>query len=118
VVVEAREKDADEVSVSSYETGHENPDEEEGQEEETDGDLPPAPPPHDEPPASSDISASTASTPMAVLTRQKSVHVSLQPTFSPTPPVLDDNEMHAPWGSGGRGKKRAVVVALSLFFAI
>ena len=109
VVVEAREKDADEASVSSYETGHENPDDEE---EETDEDSPPAPPPHDEPPAPSDISASTASTLTAVPTRRKSVRVSLQPTFSPTPPALDDDETHMPWGGGEAwGKKRSVAAA-------
>ena len=73
--------------------------------------MPPVPPPHNKPPASSDISMSTASTLMVVLTQWKSVCVLLQPTFSPTPPVLDDNNMHVPW-SGGEvwGKKLAVVV--------
>jgi hypothetical protein len=38
--------------------------------------------------------------------RRKSVRVSLQPTFSPTPPAIDDTEdeaeegsRHAPWSS-------------------
>jgi hypothetical protein len=90
---EAVGKDTDEVSVSSYETGHENPDEEEEEEE----GLPPPPPPHDHP--ASDVSASSTSTQTpAVPARRKSVRVSLQPTFSPTPPAFDDDETHAPWG--------------------
>lgn len=41
--------------------------------------------------------------------RRKSVRVSLQPTFSPTPPAIDDDDddgdgegAYAPWGRGGR----------------
>ena len=49
----------------------------------------------------SDISASTASssTPTAPQQRRKSVRVSLQPTFSSTPPALDEDEDvdHGPW---------------------
>jgi len=108
----SKEKDTDEASISSYETGHENPDEE-------DDDTPPTPPPHDDHhPAASDLSASTASTqtPTATATpaaRRKSVRVSLQPTFSPTPPALDDDdETRAPWSDGEDstwGRKRGAV---------
>ena len=71
--MEARENDVDKVSVLSYETRHENPNDKEGQEEETDGDSPPVPPPYNKPPALSDISVSTTSMPMAVLTQWNSV---------------------------------------------
>ncbi|KAJ7276644.1 hypothetical protein C8J57DRAFT_1309950 [Mycena rebaudengoi] len=60
----------------------------------------------------SDLSASTASTPTSGLPtvgapqRRKSVRVSLQPTFSATPPAIDEDEddedgqnRHAPWGN-------------------
>lgn len=107
-----REKEEDESSsVSSYETGHENPGEEETERED---DTPPKPPPHDQP--SSDVSGSTSSTQTASvpIPARKSVRVSLQPTFSATPPAFeDDDESHAPWGGqegtreeGERGKKK------------
>ena len=51
----------------------------------------------------SDVSASTASLTGtgAGVARRKSVRMSLQPTFSPTPPALDDDEDVA-WGRSGR----------------
>lgn len=100
-----KENDSDEVSVSSYETGHENVDEEEA--------SPPPPPPHNAP--ASDVSASTTSTRMAVKpARRKSVRISQQPTFSPTPPALDDDELLGPWSNNteepiwGKSTRRAV----------
>ncbi|KAN0133497.1 hypothetical protein V8E53_008665 [Lactarius tabidus] len=55
-----------------------------------------APPAKDD----SDVSASTASLGTGT-TRRKSVRMSLQPTFSPTPPALDEDENEA-WGRSGR----------------
>jgi hypothetical protein len=78
------------TSISSYETGRESPFEEE-----------PAP---EVPPASRyDAESSTVST-ETPLARRKSVRVSLQPTFSPTPPALEDDDTHGryPWNSSGR----------------
>ena len=60
----------------------------------------PAPPGKDD----SDVSGSTASLGTgtgARTTRRKSVRMSLQPTFSPTPPALDEDEDEA-WGRSGR----------------
>lgn len=111
----------DEASLSSYETGHE------GFEDETE--TAPPPPPHDRDPThhrplnvnggppeihirtnvkgTSDISASSASTEAPLPPRRrKSVRVSLQPTFSTTPPALDDHEYgdrHAPWEDASQG---------------
>lgn len=87
---------ADTASISSYETGHEN------FAEESDSMAAPPPPPHDEKPlttSGSDMSNSTAST--AGPARRKSVRMSLPPTFSATPPAIDDDEdargRHHPW---------------------
>lgn len=68
------------TSISSYRTAEESPIE--------GGSTPPAP--------QHDTESSTET-----LTRRKSVRVSLQPTFSPTPPALDDDETHGryPWNS-------------------
>ncbi|KAJ6523345.1 hypothetical protein B0H19DRAFT_1201898 [Mycena capillaripes] len=122
----------DAASISSYETGHEtfNEDGDETEHEEDHG-KPPPPPPHeytngtvlhDSPVehniliedygyGGSDLSASSASTqigaPSTGPKRRKSVRVSLQPTFSTTPPAIyDDTEdeeggesRHAPWSS-------------------
>ncbi|KAJ7472167.1 hypothetical protein FB451DRAFT_1252057 [Mycena latifolia] len=125
----------DGASISSYETGHETFEDEEGEETEHEEEHPPPPPPHEygvnggvlhESPietsgnnliedygyGGSDLSASSASTAPAVPQRRKSVRVSLQPTFSATPPAIDEDEdddeeggdRHAPWGDGpGRG---------------
>ncbi|KAJ6489178.1 hypothetical protein C8R47DRAFT_1125246 [Mycena vitilis] len=121
----------DAASISSYETGHEtlNDDGDETEtEREEDHEKPPPPPPHeygngtvlhDSPVQAnnliedygyggSDLSASSASTqtgaPSGAPKRRKSVRVSLQPTFSPTPPAIDyeteeeaDQGRHAPW---------------------
>ncbi|KAF7333501.1 hypothetical protein MVEN_02366300 [Mycena venus] len=121
----------DAASISSYETGHEAFDEDGDEtEHEEDHGKPPPPPPHeygngtvlhDSPIehnnliedygyGGSDLSASSASTPTdgarAVPQRRKSVRVSLQPTFSTTPPAIEDDTeddeggggRHAPWG--------------------
>ncbi|KAF8198200.1 hypothetical protein K438DRAFT_2016305 [Mycena galopus ATCC 62051] len=122
----------DAASISSYETGHEsfNEDGDETEHEDDHG-KPPTPPPreygngtilHDSPVPNnhnliedygyggSDLSASSASTQTgapAVPQRRKSVRVSLQPTFSATPPAIDDytedeeeeGNRHAPWSS-------------------
>ncbi|KAG1824925.1 uncharacterized protein BJ212DRAFT_555385 [Suillus subaureus] len=71
------------TSISSYRTAEESPIE--------GGSTPPAP--------QHDTESSTIST--ETPTRQKSVRVSLQPTFSPTPPALEDDEAHGryPWSS-------------------
>ncbi|KAG1717720.1 uncharacterized protein EDB91DRAFT_1212236 [Suillus paluster] len=76
------------TSISSYDTAQESPVEGE-----------PAPEPQ-VPPAPQHDTESTAST-ETPLARRKSVRVSLQPTFSSTPPALDDDEAHAryPWSS-------------------
>lgn len=123
---------ADSASISSYETGHESFDDGEGDETEHEHSpepkahpLPPAPPPHSPMPLrvpdnqhllqsslnsnhlGSDLSTSTASTELASSSpkRRKSVRVSLQPTFSPTPPALesDDESDHAPWNGKSTG---------------
>jgi len=78
------------TSISSYATGRESPFEEE---------LAP-----EAPPASQhDTETSTISTEMP-LARRKSVRVSLHPTFSPTPPALEDDETQGryPWNPSGR----------------
>ncbi|KAF7340852.1 hypothetical protein MSAN_02114700 [Mycena sanguinolenta] len=117
----------DAASISSYETGHETFEDGEETEHEEDHGKPPTPPPHeygngtvlhDSPIKSnnpliedygyggSDLSASSASTQTgapAVPQRRKSVRVSLQPTFSTTPPAIDEADedeeggRHAPW---------------------
>ncbi|KAG1838228.1 hypothetical protein C8R48DRAFT_838642 [Suillus tomentosus] len=71
------------TSISSYRTAEESPIE--------GGSTPPAP--------QHDTESSTVST--ETPTRRKSVRVSLQPTFSPTPPALEDDEAHGryPWSS-------------------
>jgi len=66
----------------------------------------------------SDVSASTVSTGTgagAAAVRRKSVRMSLQPTFSPTPPALDEDEDEAwdrsgrPWGVARNGGENAGV---------
>jgi len=93
----------DAASISSYETGHEDFDEEPELSA-----VPPPPPPHDEKldtsvTIGSDLSSSTATTATAPV-RRKSVRMSLPPTFSATPPALDDNDeetrgRYNPWSS-------------------
>lgn len=71
----------------------------------------------------SDVSASTMSTeaPLPALPRRKSVRVSLQPTFSPTPPAIDDDDdgegatgasgsgRHPPWsGTKANGNEKSI----------
>ncbi|CDO76832.1 hypothetical protein BN946_scf185033.g29 [Trametes cinnabarina] len=113
--MEARRK-SDASSISSYETGHEEFDEEVSPADST---LAP-PPPHDDQhihhtALGSDISHSTASTASTAgpPARRKSVRMSLPPTFSATPPAIDDTDededadgtpgkrRHEPWSSRG-----------------
>jgi hypothetical protein len=70
------------TSMSSYRTAEESP---------IEGSTPSA--------LHHDTESSTVST--ETPTRRKSVRVSLQPTFSPTPPALEDDEAHSryPWSS-------------------
>lgn len=107
-------KDEDDISsVSSYETGHETFDVDDagdGFNKQKDH-PPPPPPPHDK--EDSDISGASTSTPTYPTTapsnsnfmntqRRKSVRVSLQPTFSPTPPAFEDDDREYTWHSGDR----------------
>lgn len=75
------------TSISSYRTAEESP---------IEGESTPSAPQHDT--ESSTVSTETP-------TRRKSVRVSLQPTFSPTPPALEDDEAHGryPWNSTKKG---------------
>ncbi|KAK7039341.1 hypothetical protein R3P38DRAFT_2613630 [Favolaschia claudopus] len=127
----AQDDSDDGASISSYETGIETfNDDGDETEHELDHGKPPTPPPHeyanghipfhDSPVqiqtqqliedygyGGSDLSASSASTPTGSTVapqRRKSVRVSLQPTFSTTPPAIDDTDdeddtesRHAPW---------------------
>jgi hypothetical protein len=79
--------------------------------------APPAPAPAPPGKEDSDVSASTASLSTetgAGVARRKSVRMSLQPTFSPTPPALDEDEDEAwgrsgrPWGVVGNGKANGI----------
>ncbi|KAJ6632158.1 hypothetical protein B0H10DRAFT_1976355 [Mycena sp. CBHHK59/15] len=122
---DAQDDSDDAASMSSYETGHEAFDDE-GDETEHEEHAP-APPPHefgngrvlhhspvennslieDFGYGGSDLSASSASTQTGAAPgapqRRKSVRVSLQPTFSTTPPAIDDDDdaegrsFRAPW---------------------
>jgi len=94
----------DNVSISSYETVHENLDPR--------SDSPPAPPvpPRDlvvNPGVDSDLSHGTSSTAIAstdngIPSRRKSVRMSLPPTYSITPPAKEDWEVEKPPWSGSR----------------
>ncbi|THG95075.1 hypothetical protein EW026_g6509 [Hermanssonia centrifuga] len=118
----------DESSVSSYETTREALDDDEVDETNhidrvlsssppSETSPPPPPPKTDVPTAamggseSSQTSGSTATTSTAIgtqPTRRKSVRMSLPPTFSTTPPALDDDSdgdrgrKHEPWSSPRR----------------
>ncbi|KAI0654270.1 hypothetical protein C8Q70DRAFT_528399 [Cubamyces menziesii] len=105
----SKRRASDVSSISSYETGREVLDDDE--DGESLHDLPPPPPPpHDERTheivtSGSDISQSTASTTSPPV-RRKSVRMSLPPTFSATPPAIDDTDedgesKHQPWSSRG-----------------
>ncbi|THH12479.1 hypothetical protein EW146_g7660 [Bondarzewia mesenterica] len=112
---EVRRGDNDDASsISSYETGHEAFDEEEERQSTPRPPPPPAPPEKLAlGPARSDISSSTITVvhgdgnvngsaqgrrvgPSAPPVRRKSVRMSLQPTYSPTPPALDDEDERRP----------------------
>ncbi|KAI8977773.1 hypothetical protein BD414DRAFT_445800, partial [Trametes punicea] len=125
----AKRRESDVSSISSYETGREM------LEEDVSAPASPQPPPASSPPGSSpppdddpahehaheasmvgsDVSHSTAST-AAPPVRRKSVRMSLPPTFSATPPALDETDeddndggdtprksrsRHEPWSSRG-----------------
>lgn len=106
--------ESDISSLSSYETGHEVfEDDPTPPASPTLPQAPPPPPPHDDPaPGGSDLStststASTASPPV----RRKSVRMSLPPTFSATPPALDETDedergrgRQEPWSASSRAR--------------
>ncbi|KAI0260343.1 hypothetical protein BC834DRAFT_1044639 [Gloeopeniophorella convolvens] len=86
-------EESDSASIASYRTVRETLD-----------DLPASPPLPAPPPAppgkdESDVSASTVS---AGVGRRKSVRMALQPTFSATPPALDEEDADVAWGRAGR----------------
>ncbi|KAI0668198.1 hypothetical protein C8Q78DRAFT_281005 [Trametes maxima] len=109
-----KRRESDISSISSYETGREVLDDTDEDEPPSPSfPVPPPPPPHDDhtraPTGGSEVSTSTASTASTASppVRRKSVRMSLPPTFSATPPALDDtdeddNEVrgrHEPWSS-------------------
>lgn len=113
----------DTASISSYETGHETPDEPE-ERMRSPSPIAPLPPPNDEKPAAvktSDVSNSTDSTATETTgkpRRTKSVRMSLPPTFSATPPAIDENDdgtpkggsgRHEPWSSSAKRRSRPAV---------
>ncbi|KAH9895680.1 hypothetical protein C8Q73DRAFT_644207 [Cubamyces lactineus] len=102
---------SDTSSISSYETGREVLEDDDDDESPHEMPLPPPPPPphddrtHEIVASGSDISQSTASTTSPPV-RRKSVRMSLPPTFSATPPAIDDTDeddggKHQPWSSHG-----------------
>lgn len=117
--VNRRSDEDDSSSTSSYETGHESP--ESDNEDEEEGAVPPAvtstplaaprrddrrpdlgtpqsavPPPVRTDPNAVDVGISPrVVTPNSTPQRRKSVRVSLKPTFSPTPPAIEDEEDEA-----------------------
>ncbi|KAH9841142.1 uncharacterized protein C8Q71DRAFT_743663 [Rhodofomes roseus] len=108
----AVDKDDDETSLSSYATGREDFDEDSTPVAEHSPELslsPPPPPPHDS--IGSDLSGSSTTTEGAPV-RRKSVRMSLPPTFSATPPAVDDDSdeearsRHAPWGPSSQWSTR------------
>ncbi|KAH9012773.1 hypothetical protein EDB85DRAFT_2036574 [Lactarius pseudohatsudake] len=101
---------SDSGSIASFQTVRETLDDE----------PTPVPPPAPAPPAlaaalalpgrdDSDVSASTISLGTGAgangPTRRKSVRMSLQPTFSPTPPALDETRTRRGGAVGGRGRR-------------
>lgn len=105
--------DDDATSISSYATGRESWDEDTPVAARTPQLSPspsPQPPPkHDG--LGSDVSGSSTTTEGAP-TRRKSVRMSLPPTFSATPPAIEDDTdeetrgRHAPWGPSGQWSTR------------
>ncbi|KAI0044581.1 hypothetical protein FA95DRAFT_1562116 [Auriscalpium vulgare] len=95
------DNDTDTSSISSYETGHEEM-------EDTETDAPP-PPPEKEVAAhgqgDSDVSTSTIDA-SGQPGRRKSVRMSLRPTFSPTPPAVDEDSEDV-WGLNGHATPTA-----------
>ncbi|KAI9065732.1 hypothetical protein FKP32DRAFT_1590291 [Trametes sanguinea] len=115
----AKRRESDISSISSYETGREELDDDEVLP--PDSAQAPPPPPHDDPHVrdtaggselSNNSTASTASTASPPV-RRKSVRMSLPPTFSTTPPAIEDTDedeagdgtpgrrRHEPWSSRG-----------------
>ncbi|KAI0631421.1 hypothetical protein C8Q77DRAFT_1126675 [Trametes polyzona] len=104
----AKRRESDISSISSYETGREVLDDDEPPSPPRSPPLPappPPPPPHEDVTAGSEVSNSTTSTASPPV-RRKSVRMSLPPTFSATPPALDDTDedeagdgrgRHDPW---------------------
>jgi len=106
------DKDDDATSISSYATGREDFDEDSTPLAEHAPELsplPPPPPPHDI--VGSDLSGSSTTTEGAPV-RRKSVRMSLPPTFSATPPAIDENSdedargRHSPWGPSSQWSTR------------
>lgn len=99
-----KRRESDISSISSYETGHEVLDEEPYIPTSPTPPSPPPPPPHDEPvTVGSELSTSTSTASTATPpVRRKSVRMSLPPTFSATPPALDDTDED----EDGRGRGR------------
>ncbi|KAL1943518.1 hypothetical protein VTO73DRAFT_3963 [Trametes versicolor] len=102
----SKRRASDVSSISSYETGHEVFDDEPEPTPPPSPTLPPPPPPpHDNVSDVSNSTTSTASPPV----RRKSVRMSLPPTFSATPPALDETdederERHEPWSRSSRAR--------------
>lgn len=102
----SKRRASDVSSISSYETGHEVFDDEPEPSPPPSPSLPPPPPPpHDNVSDVSNSTTSTASPPV----RRKSVRMSLPPTFSATPPALDETdederERHEPWSHSSRAR--------------
>ena len=105
--------DDDATSISSYATGRESLDEDTPVAARTpqvsSSPSPQPPPKHDG--MGSDVSGSSTTTDGAP-TRRKSVRMSLPPTFSVTPPAIEDESdeetrgRHAPWGPSGQWSSR------------
>ncbi|OSC98126.1 hypothetical protein PYCCODRAFT_1439618 [Trametes coccinea BRFM310] len=104
----AKRRESDVSSISSYETGREELDDEVPPPESA---QPPLPPPHEDAhdtaggsELSNNSTASTASTASPPV-RRKSVRMSLPPTFSTTPPAIEDTDEDED-GAGTPGKRR------------
>lgn len=106
------DKDDDATSISSYATGREEWEDENTPVAARTPELSPSPqPPPKNDAQGSDVSGSSTTTEGAP-TRRKSVRMSLPPTFSATPPAIEDASdeetrgRHAPWGPSGQWSTR------------
>lgn len=120
----SKRRESDISSISSYETGREEldsepptPDARTASSPPASASVTPAPPPETHVAEGSEVSHSTSSTILNANTngdqppkRRKSVRMSLPPTFSATPPAIEDTDeddagqnRHAPWASPGGG---------------